>query len=478
VRTAKQHEAHVGRPLERLRVRTHGPLLEEDSELLDVELSGHRGRRMAWSVSDQILSSATNFVLTILVARAVSPGQLGVFAVLMAVYLVVNGIVRGLTSEVVAVRLSSLSRPELAAQAGGALGLAASAGIIVGSVVLIGGAVVASMGGDWRPVVVLGLAFPLLIVQDALRFVFVAQREAVRAFAIDLVWAIVQIAAIIAVVAVGDSGLTIFMAAWAFAGALSAVVGLIINDAKPKYSAAREWLRLHRDLAAPFVVEFLAGQGAYQLSLISAGAIAGLSTAGALRGVQALFGPLTVLSAGLALAAIPEFARLAKRGAPRFTLACVGFGVVIALGALVTGVLMMALPEQAGHALLGESWALASPLIIFLTIQKVGEGIGIGAFVGMRSRQYAFRSAGLRSAIGVLAIATSSLGAYLAGAKGVMIGMAIVMPLAAVAWWLQFLRASKVEAAGSAKTPGGAGGSRATTRTDAAMDEEFAGVSA
>ncbi len=40
-------------------------------------------RRIGWALGDQVLSSLTNFALTISVARVVSPSSFGVFATLI-----------------------------------------------------------------------------------------------------------------------------------------------------------------------------------------------------------------------------------------------------------------------------------------------------------------------------------------------------------------------------------------------------------
>jgi len=80
----------------------------------------------------QSLSSLTNFVAAVLVARALSPAEFGAFSVAFAAYLVPLGISRALGSEVLVVRFAAQSQEDrrrgVQASAGSAL-LVALAGL-------------------------------------------------------------------------------------------------------------------------------------------------------------------------------------------------------------------------------------------------------------------------------------------------------------------------------------------------------------
>ncbi len=89
------------------------------------------------TLTDQALSSGTNFIISIAAAGALSPRSLGVFAVAFATYLIALGVVRAACGEALLVRhagspahrwqgLTRASTGLAAAMAGAASGFAAS----------------------------------------------------------------------------------------------------------------------------------------------------------------------------------------------------------------------------------------------------------------------------------------------------------------------------------------------------------------
>ena len=61
--------------------------------------AGHLVRRFGWAFADQLLSSGTNFLLNVLVARTVGVRDLGAFSVAYATYTFSLGGVRAIASE-------------------------------------------------------------------------------------------------------------------------------------------------------------------------------------------------------------------------------------------------------------------------------------------------------------------------------------------------------------------------------------------
>ena len=56
-------------------------------------------RRLHWGFADQVLSSATNFALSVAVARQVDPRGFGAFGVAMTAYILATGLSRAVVSE-------------------------------------------------------------------------------------------------------------------------------------------------------------------------------------------------------------------------------------------------------------------------------------------------------------------------------------------------------------------------------------------
>src|SRR5438093_10629186 len=92
------------------------------------------GRRAAWGLVDQAISSLTNFALTIFVAHSVSPTQFGGFALALSIYFLVAWIGQGVASGPLVVPYTSLSTAELTPSAGRARGTPLSFGLVPGSV--------------------------------------------------------------------------------------------------------------------------------------------------------------------------------------------------------------------------------------------------------------------------------------------------------------------------------------------------------
>ena len=65
--------------------------------------------RFGWGLADQLLSSATNFLLALLVARTVGPRDLGAFTVAYATFTFSLGAVRAIAGELLVVRYSAVS---------------------------------------------------------------------------------------------------------------------------------------------------------------------------------------------------------------------------------------------------------------------------------------------------------------------------------------------------------------------------------
>src|SRR5262249_48955903 len=114
------------------------------------------GRRISWGLVDQVLSSATNFALTVFVARVATGADLGAFAIVLATYLVMTGLGQGLVAQPFAARHSTAAWPgdprTVAGAAGAALALGAGLGLATAAAGLLAG------GRPGAQLVVLGAA--------------------------------------------------------------------------------------------------------------------------------------------------------------------------------------------------------------------------------------------------------------------------------------------------------------------------------
>jgi O-antigen/teichoic acid export membrane protein len=393
--------------------------------------------RFGWALADQLLSSATNFLLALFVARTVTPRDLGAFSVAYATFTLSLGAVRAIAGELLVVRHSHVSADAWRHGIKGAAGTALMAGSGVGLAAVIAGWTVEGSFGTVLAIV--GLSLPFLLVQDVWRFAFFARGRGGDAFLNDLVWAIVLFAAFGLLYQSGTTSVTWLVLAWAGAGVIAAIVGtwqLRTLPCSPR--TAVKWLRSHSDLAPRFLAEFAVGTGVTNVTLFAIGAIAGLGELGRLRAGEIALGPLNVLFAGVGLVATAEGVRLLHESPRRLVQGCRRLSGVMAAGVLTWGALLLLLPRDIGESVLRDNWDGARTLAPLLLLALAGYGSSFGALIGLRSLAAASRSLRAKCIDGAMTAVFCLIGAYWAGAIGVAWGTLVTGCLRSVNAWWQF----------------------------------------
>jgi O-antigen/teichoic acid export membrane protein len=411
-----------------------GPTAKESSRALSMF------GRFGWGLGDQLLSSVTNFVLGLVVARSVGPQDLGAFSIAFATYTLSLGATRAIAGELLVVRYSAVSEEDWRYGVKRAAGTAAMTGVVVGAGCLVASAVVQGSLGIVLSVV--GIFLPSLLLQDAWRYSLFARGKGGSAFLNDLVWAVVMFVAFVLLRTTDRSSVGWFTLAWAGAGCVAAAVGLVQLRTLPSGPRASvRWLRLHRDLAPRFLAEFTLASGISSLTLFAMGSVMGLAQLGHLRAGQIALGPLNVLFAGAGLVATPEGVRLLRESPRRLLFGCRWISVVMASGVLAWAVIVSSLPRSVGEFVLGTNWEGARALLLPLSIGAVGFGLSFGAWAGLRSLAAAKRSLRARWIDSIATMLLGLSGAAIGGALGAAWGFAAAgFILIANAWW-QFSRA-------------------------------------
>jgi O-antigen/teichoic acid export membrane protein len=396
--------------------------------------------RFGWGLADQLLSSATNFLLALLVARTVGSRDLGAFSVAYATFTFSLGAVRAIAGELLVVRHSAVSADEWRDGVAKSAGTALIGGVIVGVGSLIAGA---SAGEPSRAVLsIVGLALPFLLVQDVWRFAFFARGRGSAAFLNDLVWVVAMFAVFGLLRHYNVSSVAWLTLGWASAGALAGIVGVFQLKVRPSGPfAALRWLRGHRDIAPRFFAEFGVSTGLSNLTLFAIGAIAGLGEVGRLRAGEIALGPLTVLFAGAGLVATPEGVRLLRESPRRLVRGCRWLSLALAAGVAAWGAVILAVPRAIGESLLRANWDAARPLLLPLSISLIGYAVSFGAWTGLRSLAAAKRSLRAKCIEGSLTFSFGLAGAYFGGATGVAWAYAVTGILRSLNAWWQFSRA-------------------------------------
>lgn len=392
-------------------------------------------RRAAWSALDQALSTATNVLLGVVVARSVTLTQFGAFSAAYLTYVLCGLLSRAACSEVLLVRYSASSAVEQRR------GIRASVGtaLITGVVASTGCAAAALLteGVLSSSFLALAVCMPGLLGQDAWRFAFFVQGRPRAAVGNDLLWAFVQFSLLGVLASFGGISISGAILAWGAGAYVCFGVGAIQAGIAPSLGSVGWWLRSNRDLLPRFVAESAIGRGSGQLTFVLVAAITGLAAFGALRAGNLLLGPLNVLFASVAIVAIPEGVRLHEASPGRLWPLCVSVAAAMGGMTAVVGTVLLVLPDSAGRAVLGESWAGAREVVLPLTVAAAALATQRAAVIGLRAMALARDSLKARAATAPLRLGAGTTGAALGGAVGAAWGLALGETVSAVVYWRQ-----------------------------------------
>ncbi len=397
-------------------------------------MSGSRNRRRVLVFADQAASSLSNVVVAVLVARSF-PGvtePFAAFGLALMVFQFLVGCVRALVFEPVLALYSDRTQGDRDALVPGYLGSTLTVGAAVAAMVALASVVVGGMAGS--ALLALALVMPLVLVQDAWRYLFIVDRAGV-ALAIDLVWLAASCAAI--VVIPGDVGVAWYVVAWGAGGALGAVIATMVG--RRALGRLRAWAHVveHRELGLRFLGEVVTSQAGHY-ALLSCGWILGLNAYGAVRAANFFFGPLMTLNAGIVMAMLPEATRL--RGHPhRFARVIYGATALTCAATVGWTVVGLVLPESVGRAFFGVTWLRAQDVLLPMGAAVVGMGIVASTLVGVRALD-GTKGLGARLRSIPFQVGCPIAGAFIGGLTGFAVGMAVGMAVSAAIWSNTFRR--------------------------------------
>ena len=391
-------------------------------------------KRLTWGLADQGVSSMTNFLVGVYVARSLGVEAFGIFSLAWVTYGVVLNLSRGLGTDPLVVRFSGVAVDRWRVATSRAGGTAIAVGLAFGVLSIGVGVAVGDTFG--RAFIALGIVTPALLLQDSFRFAFFANGQGRNAVLIDLVWAATMLPLLM--LAADHGTVAGFVIAWGGAALFAGAVGWLLSGIRPRMDQTREWLRDHRDLGTRYLMENVSNSGAGQLRMYAVGGIVGLAGVGAIRGAELLTGPFMALLMGLNLVAVPEAARVLRRAPHKLARFCLLLGGAQALAALSWGIALLAvMPDSAGVFLLHDVWAPARELVLPITLALSSSGLIAGAAAGLRALGAAKRSLRVQLYSSAGYFGGGVLGAFLGGAVGASWGSTIAMLCSAGLWWTQ-----------------------------------------
>jgi O-antigen/teichoic acid export membrane protein len=415
-------------------------------------LASPTSRRRVLVMADQGASSLSNIVVGILAARALSAEAFGAFGVAWLAYYVAIGACRALVGEPLLSRYSHEPGERRAQRL--SLLLGATVTVAVVAAVAAATASVLLDGASSAALLAFAAVVPVVLLQDAWRYVYVIDRAGM-ALAIDAAW----LATVCIVLSLAPPGAS---AAWfVLAWGLSAAPAVLLAAAVDRQSLTWRWRPLswladERDTASRFFGEYVSAQAGQQATLAAVGGIAGLAALGAVRSAQILYGPLNTLHMGVYLAVVPDGVR--TRSDPRRLrrLAVRATALVVA-AAIAWTLVALAVPDSLGRWLFGATWAEGQDLVVPMGLAMIAGSAATGGFAGVRSLGDGRASlrARLTSLPGEFLLPV--IGTVLGGAVGFALGFAAARAVTAVVWWRAFLvhgqRTARIGAEGTLDPP-------------------------
>jgi O-antigen/teichoic acid export membrane protein len=392
------------------------------------------GRRIGWVVVDQAVASLTNFVLTLIVARSVTGSAFGAFGIAFVMAMLAITVVRGAVAQPLTIRarLGSSDGSATRRDVSDALGATVVIGVLVAVTFVLAGWLMDGLVG--RTVMALGIGLPALLLQDVWRFVFFVLGRPLKAVVNDTVMLVLLVAG---TRAIDGSSVPMVVLLWAGAALVASGVAIWQSRICPSVQRSSAFIRGHADLSGRLTVESIVLAGGTYAAMLLVGLAVGSAGVGAMRGAQTLFGPVAVVLSGLGAGAVPEGRRLAARGDGRLSPVLRTLSAVLAIGAVLQGVVLLRLPESVGEAILGDTWRGARTLVVPFTAITAALAVATGGIIGLRIHAAVRESLRLRLVVGAVLISLAPLAGTLWGLTAAAWGLAAGAWVNAIgAWWL------------------------------------------
>ena len=360
------------------------------------------GRRSALGVSDQVCSSASNFLVILLVARgAASTSAFGSFTVAFGVLTFVLTMSRSILGVPLGTDLHGLDSGQTRTMVARSSAVGLGLGCLVAVVLLGVSVVVPHLDHDLRSALIaLALAAPVVVLQDVGRYVSIARWRPGVALRSDGLWL-----AVILVGTVGDLAgwwelsVTSTVLCWS-AGALLGLIALSQVLAVPSRRGIRSWLLDDARRRHLFADSLLAAATPLMVALIVT-LVASAAVLGAVRGATTLLSPLNIAITAVGLTLVPDASRRDERGARRLMAVA---STLLALATLIWTAALLALPDSVGISLLGTIWEPAQQVLPVAMVEYVGLAVWIGAESYLRARHQTLLQLRFRYLYSVLAL--------------------------------------------------------------------------
>ncbi|WP_156607253.1 MULTISPECIES: hypothetical protein [unclassified Dietzia] len=293
-------------------------------------------------------------------------------------------------------------------------------------------------------IVLFAVALPMLIWQDALRFVTIRQGKLARTSVIDLTWLVCQVAIGALLVEIFDDGRMVTIG-WMVAAAISLAVATMFVSPRVSLARAANFYRRHRSTIGGLFTESALGAGVANLQPAILGVFIGLASTGYFRGALSLLGIAGAVVMGLTPIVTVEAVRRLRNSERLTPLLYWWIAGIALLGGGLTAVVSV-IPDSIGVKLLGETWYGAASIFPILAAQIVFRGPNTGIPIILRAAHKMRAVVTVRVIHSVTTLTITTGGAILFGLHGAAWGWllsSMLLCFYSVVVYIKFLRERK-----------------------------------
>ena len=381
--------------------------------------------RLLLGVTDSAMSSLGNLGVSVVAARLTVLPEFGLFATAMLVLILGTMAMRSAHGEVLLMKPQTPGAGTGDADRRGSTSSVLRLSLLIGGSAAAGGVLLGVVSGGPTDlaltVVVGGLSFPVLCVQDHLRWVDYSRGTGRRALVNTTLWTVTSVALMLALGWWPGNPVPGFLclAAWGL-GALPSIAyaagrGLPVTMERP------DWLRANRAPARNVFLDFALTQATSQGATLVIAALTSALEMGLIRKAQIWLGPATVATLGLLAALQPILTRRAATHGRAATIRLASVtGLVLGAVLAVFGAGLLLLPDDVAELLVGPGWDEAATFVAPLTVAAVCGVVGGCLGLALRTLGLIGRQVRWRSVLGPSSVVAIAVGTVLWGAEAGM----------------------------------------------------------
>jgi O-antigen/teichoic acid export membrane protein len=401
-------------------------------------LTAARQRVMTLTIVDQVASSISNFALAFLIAHYGNAHVIGVFAVLTATYTLTQGLVRGMTSDCLLTRHESDDGRMVSYERGGfSSALTYASGLAV--VMLV---VSVALPAELRvPLMVFALSFPLMACQDFARYIGISRYAPEYSIVLDVAWLVLFIACYMVLHHAGLTSLPWVFGAWSATGAAVGVYALWNHLPR---GAVRDhltfWYRSERSVGFRFAGQMLINTAWTYVVVYLFVLVFTFTVIGQFKLAQVIFGPITVMVAGVLTAMVALAARAFAVDPTRAVRFVFLGGAATAAVTLLWTLAVYEAPVHTMTKIFGSAWPAARHLVPAMGLALALQSMAAAASAGLRSMRAAKQSLRVAMCMVPILFVLCMGGAALWGVEAAVLALCVGYLIYVVAGWTVLIR--------------------------------------